>query len=416
MISAVVLAAGYSSRMGSFKPLLPVGGVPALERLIAGIKDAGIKNIAVVTGYRHELLQPVTESMSGDGAVIVEAYNSGFDSGMFSSIQTGIAKIREAFPDSEGCFLMPVDCPLIDSKVITALEEAVTRSGDTAKDSFAVPVFEGKKGHPLYVPAGYAEEICSHDGSGGLKGITDKYWDRMLRVPVDAEGCILDMDTPEGYREIEDFLAAGCVRESLERLAEGRRIALVRHGQTRQHDEKMFIGQYDVPLSEEGAAQIETSAEELVRMGLKPDRIYSSDLSRAVSSAGIIAGKMFSDAAGNGSAAEHVCPVKGLREINLGSWDGRPVREIKEQFPEEYSRRGQDMFVFKTGNRSENFYDMQYRAVRALRQILKEDSSRDILIVTHSGVIRALQNKLRGLRVDDSWESIPKGGFVVMKT
>ena len=145
----MVLAAGYSSRMGSFKPLLPVGGVPALERLIAGIKEAGIKNIAVVTGYRHELLQPVIRSMSGDGTVIVEAYNAGFDSGMFSSIKTGIARVREAFPDSGGCFLMPVDCPLIDSKVITTLEEAVMCSGDAVKDSFAVPVFEGKKGHPL---------------------------------------------------------------------------------------------------------------------------------------------------------------------------------------------------------------------------------------------------------------------------
>lgn len=410
MISAVVLAAGYSSRMGSFKPLLAVGGVPALERLISGIKNAGIKNIAVVTGYRHELLQPVIRSMSGDGTVIVEAYNAGFDSGMFSSIQTGIAEVREVFPDTEGCFLMPVDCPLIDSKVITAMEEAVTRSGDAAKDSFAVPVFEGKKGHPLYVPMGYTEEICSYGGPGGLKGITDKYWDRMLRVPVDSEGCILDMDTPEGYREIEDFLAAGCARESLERLAKGRRITLVRHGQTRQHDEKMFIGQYDVPLSEEGERQIEICAEKLVKMGLEPGRIYCSDLSRAVSSAGIIAGKMFAD------PAEHICPAKGLREIDLGSWDGRPVREIKEQFPEEYSRRGQDMFVFKTGNRSENFYDMQYRAVRALRQILKADSSRDILIVTHSGVIRALQNNLLGMRVDDSWEDIPKGSFVVMET
>ncbi len=409
MISAVVLAAGYSSRMGSFKPLLTVGEVPALERLIAGIKEAGIKNIAVVTGYRHELLQPVIRSMSGDGTVIVEAYNAGFDSGMFSSIKTGIAKVREVFPDSEGCFLMPVDCPLIDSKVITTLEETVMCSGDTVRDSFAVPVFEGKKGHPLYVPAGYAEEICSYDGPGGLKGITDKYWDRMLRVPVDSEGCILDMDTPEGYREIEDFLAAGCVRESLEQLAKGRRITLVRHGQTQQHDEKMFIGQYDVPLSEEGEMQIELSAGKLVEMDLEPDRIYCSDLSRAVSSAGIIAEKMFAD------PAEHICPVKGLREIDLGSWDGRPVREIKEQYPEEYSRRGQDMFVFKTGNRSENFYDMQYRAVRALRQILKADSSRDILIVTHSGIIRALQNNLRGLRVDDGWESIPKGSFVVME-
>ena len=54
---------------------------------------------------------------------------------------------------------------------------------------------------------------------------------------------------------------------------------------------------------------------------------------------------------------------------------------------------------------------MQYRAVRALRRILKDDDASDIIIVTHSGVIRALENNLRGFRVDDPWEGIDKGGF-----
>ena len=85
--------------------------------------------------------------------------------------------------------------------------------------------------------------------------------------------------------------------------------------------------------------------------------------------------------------------------------------EIREAEPELYERRGRDRFNFKTGNGSENFYDMQYRAVAALREILAEDFARNIVIVAHSGVIRALENNLKGLRVDDDWQPLEKGGI-----
>ena len=420
MISAVVLAAGYSSRMGKFKPLLPVGGVPALERLVCSIKAAGIKHIAVVTGSRRELLQPVIDQLNDSDTEVVEAYNPDFDDGMFTSIKTGLRKVDAVRGAGDGCLLMPVDCPLISSAVIETLCSGLERDHDGIYRDFAVPVFEGKKGHPLYVPGCFINEITGYDGPGGLKAVTDRHWDRMQRIPVSDEGCLLDMDTPEGYREIEDFLAAGCVRESLAELASGRRIVLVRHGETKQHDEKMFIGQYDVPLSDKGREQIEKTSQELRSMDLRPSAIYCSDLSRAVDSAKIVAGYLVHDKAEKQRVQDEgvsgLRPAKGLREINLGAWDGRPVQEIKEKFPEEYSRRGRDMFVFKTGNRSENFYDMQYRAVKTMRELLLSDDSAGIVVVTHSGVIRALYNNIRGQRVDDPWESIPKGGYVVITT
>ena len=61
--------------------------------------------------------------------------------------------------------------------------------------------------------------------------MTDRHWDRMVRIPVDDEGCLLDMDTLEGYAEIQEFLKAGRRREDVVSLAEGRRIFLVRHAQ-----------------------------------------------------------------------------------------------------------------------------------------------------------------------------------------
>lgn len=483
----VILAAGYSSRMQAFKPLLPVGEMTAIERSIAALKGAGVRNIAVVTGHNRESLLPVI-SKAGN---IIEAYNEDYAKGMFSSIKTGLAAVRENFTDAKGIFLMPVDCPLISSNVLeilmnaidieeTAMQhEAANADGaaDTAKAAgektagfFHVPVFEGKKGHPLMIPASYIDEICRYDGSGGLKAITDKYWDRMIRVPVSEEGCLLDMDTPAGYEEIKEFLEAGCERMPLRELAKGRRIFLVRHGQTRQHREKMFIGRYDVPLAEDAQADIKAIAEKIAqeleekfRLDFSPEQwflntgalttkasqeqnpvnkrktataealhdgiaIYSSPLKRALQTAEIIRDELKksetlsepfneepNEVAGGITAGIKVHVEENLQEISLGRWDGRTIREIKEEFPEEYERRGRDIFAFKTGNKSENFYDVQYRAVKALRKILQEDEAKNIIIVSHSAVIRSLENNLKGYRVDDDWQQLAKGDYRVIK-
>lgn len=411
---AVILSAGYSSRMKAFKPLLPLEGVPVIQRMIEMLRRAGLERITAVTGYQRELLQPLLRDLQ-----VMESYNPRFDEGMFTSIQQGLSDAKAALPQAEGYFLMPVDCPLIDETVLQQLML------EWEPGNFHVPIYEGKKGHPLLVPAELVDEICSYDGPGGLKAITDRYWDRMRRIPVPAEGCLLDMDTPEGYEEIKNFLGVGCRRRPLQELAKGRKILLVRHGQTRQHAEKMFIGQYDVPLDDLKQSEIIALAENLKaelaagdenffgsdsfdcpvscdsgNSGNKIRRIYSSDLERAAETAVII-----NEACGWNA---EILQEPAFREIALGAWDGKPIRVVREEYPQEYQRRGEDLFAFKIGNKSENFYDLQYRAVKRLREILEQDPSEIIVLVTHSGVIRALENNLKGLRVDDPWDSIPK--------
>ena len=300
---AVILAAGYSSRMNDFKPLLPVDGRPALTGLAEMLHSAGIRDIVIVTGHQREKLQEEIERLH-----LTESYNEDFAQGMFSSIQAGLAKAGQAFPDKKGHFLVPVDCPLITIRAIRELMTAADADAPAAGNAdaadapeaagrFFVPTFEGKKGHPLLVPAGRIQEILSYDGDGGLKAITDKAWDQMVRVPVPDE-------------EIQRFVAHGFKREKLEVLSSMKRILLVRHGETQQHEEPMFIGQYDVPLSDEGREQAKALGEQLaeliepdvaaeknyipgVSLGREPlpaiERIYCSDLSRAVETAEIIA-------------------------------------------------------------------------------------------------------------------------------
>lgn len=466
---AVILAAGLSSRMKDFKPLLPVDGRPAITGLAEMLGSAGIRDIVVVTGHRRELLRDEIDRLR-----LTEAFNEQYESGMFSSMQAGLAKAKECFPDKKGYFLVPVDVPLITIRAVRELMNAADRNEANAADRgeadcFFVPTFEGKKGHPLLVPASRLEEILQHDGTNGLKGITDKDPGKMVRVPVPDEEILLDMDTPEGYEAIQNFVTRGFKREKLEVLASRKRIIFVRHGQTQQHEEPMFIGQYDVPLAEEGRGQAKAVGEALadliapdviasetwvegISVGKEPfpplEKIYCSDLGRAKETAEIIAGCIneryrpggasagglggFGAATGSGDfnamselSAMYglggspsgkglevgVQPLQGLREISLGAWDGRPIREVREESPELYERRGEDLFTFKTGNEAENFYDMQYRAVAALRDLLADDYARNVIIVAHSGVIRALENNLKGLRVDDSWEPLEKGAY-----
>jgi len=104
-----------------------------------------------------------------------------------------------------------------------------------------------------------------------------------------------------------------------------------------------------------------------------------------------------------------------LQEISLGAWDGMPVREVKEKYPDEYERRGKDMFAFKIGNKAENFYDVQYRAVKALRKILETDDSQNIVLVSHSAVIRAIENNLKGMSVNDPWDQIGKCAYRILE-
>ena len=384
-IGAVILAAGYSSRMGAFKPGLHIGDETVISRLVGSFRSAGISDIVVVSGHnRQELLSLI------NGLEVTESYNEKYPEGMFTSIQAGVQKTDKAL---RGFFLIPVDCPLLEAETIDLL---VSNIRDDS--SFVVPCYRGKKGHPLYIPMKYRDEILSYDGTNGLKGITDKYDDQMIRIETGRESTVMDMDTPAAYEELKAFYQRGMKSESLEELAKGRCFYLIRHGQPQQHRDKIFLGQTDVPLSDEGRKQAE-KAKAALPVGIR--RIYSSDLKRALQTAEIIGGQIIA--------------TQGFREMNLGSWDGRYIEDIKREFPELYQKRGRNIFVFKTGNKAENFYDLQYRVVKALTDILKKDDSREIFIVAHSGVIRCIENNLKGGSVEDAWQKPETGGVRVVR-
>ncbi|MDF2840738.1 MAG: mobA 1, partial [Clostridia bacterium] len=88
-IAAIVLAAGYSSRMGELKPLLPLGDKTVIEKVIDAFRKAGIDDVRVVVGYEAQRLMPLLEKRK---VQIIQ--NIEFEKGMFSSVQAGIKSLQ----------------------------------------------------------------------------------------------------------------------------------------------------------------------------------------------------------------------------------------------------------------------------------------------------------------------------------
>ena len=101
--------------------------------------------------------------------------------------------------------------------------------------------------------------------------------------------------------------------------------------------------------------------------------------------------------------------------MSLGAWDGRFISDIKTSYPEEYEKRGNNLLTYKFDTASENFYDLQYRVLDCVSGILRHDGRKDIIIVSHSGVIRVLYGNLKGH--DIKWaidELRPENGSVTV--
>ncbi len=152
---------------------------------------------------------------------------------------------------------------------------------------------------------------------------------------------------------------------------------LLRHGCIEPFGQKSFVGQINVKLSQKGLQQAEFWAKALSEVPC--GAIWSSDLDRALKTAEIIA--TFTHAP--------LFPVRELREISLGKWEGLPMAAIQRRFPNLWEDRGANMDRFRPPG-GENFLDLQARVLSFFHQRILTQASGNVLIVTHAGVIRVL--------------------------
>ena len=189
-IAAIVLAAGFSSRMGAFKPLLPFGKHTVVAHVVANLRAAGVQRIHVVTGFEAESLAPEVNRLG-----VTRAHNPDFAAGMFSSVRVGVASL----PREVDAFLLAlVDVPLLrPSTIVRVLRAAATRDS-----AIVYPTFRRKRGHPPLVRRALFPEILDSDGDGGLRALLARHEDAASEVAVFDWGCLVDIDRRDDYRQL----------------------------------------------------------------------------------------------------------------------------------------------------------------------------------------------------------------------
>lgn len=181
------------------------------------------------------------------------------------------------------------------------------------------------------------------------------------------------------------------------------KIYFVRHGESTANDEGIYSGHLDVELTEKGKQQALGCKD--ILSNIEFQHVVSSDLKRAKNTAEIICGDRNIDISEN----------KELREMNFGIWEGLSNREIVEKYKDEYNTWINDYVNLKApeGESLKEFYDRAvsaYEDIKAKYIINKEHISggdkkiKDILIVSHSGVIRSLISHEMGNGIDGYWK------------
>jgi CTP:molybdopterin cytidylyltransferase MocA len=187
-LAAIVLAAGFSRRMGAFKPLLPFSSTTVIERVIAIIHEAGVEAIRVVVGWQAEQLIPVLARCE-----IPWVRNERVEDGMFSSVQAGVRSLPSGL---RAFFVLPGDMPLVHPITLTRLMAA----WDVQPGGIVYPCYQGRRGHPPLIRAACIPEILAETPSGSLRDLLARHAQDAHELEVTDAGILLDLDTPEAYR------------------------------------------------------------------------------------------------------------------------------------------------------------------------------------------------------------------------
>ena len=186
----MIPAAGYSSRLRFFKPLLPADSSLVMEKSVQTFRQAGIEDVRVVVGHRADLLVPVL-----DRSGVKTIMNPDYDRGMYTSVQAGVGSLED---EIEAFFLLPADYAFVSAETIRTL----LRRCEGSSFDVVYPVYHGERGHPPLISARLRGPILAVEPDGGLKGLLEREARSSAEVEVDDEGILIDLDTEEDYQRV----------------------------------------------------------------------------------------------------------------------------------------------------------------------------------------------------------------------
>lgn len=200
-VAALIVAAGMSSRMGEFKPLLHIGTISIAQRVIATFQRAGITKIVMVTGYNAAALE---HQLAASGVIFLRNENYA-STQMFDSVKIGLKYLENK---CDKVLFTPVDVPLFTANTVKTILET--------NALLACPICRNEKGHPLLIDQSLIREILLDSGEQGLRGAAARCSAPIRYVPVEDYGTVCDADTPQDFAALVEYHNSQLVRAAVD--------------------------------------------------------------------------------------------------------------------------------------------------------------------------------------------------------
>ncbi|HEX3723093.1 MAG TPA: nucleotidyltransferase family protein [Nitrolancea sp.] len=190
-VAGVILAAGTSSRLGSPKQLLDLGGTPVLAHTVAGVRNTTLDPIIVVLGHASEQIA-ATVDLSAEQTIV----NADYRTGQSSSVRAALSAIAD---DVDGVLFILGDQPLVEPAVIEQLIDAFQQG----HNPIVQPRYREGRGNPVLIGRSLFAELAEVGGDTGARPLIERHREQVRLVDVSEHSRPDDIDTLEDYLRIQ---------------------------------------------------------------------------------------------------------------------------------------------------------------------------------------------------------------------
>jgi len=190
VISAILLAAGQSKRMdGENKLTKEIKGIPLIKLSVKNILASSVDELIIVLGYQKEIIEKLIDK----NEKIKFIFNKNFESGMASSIKTGLNHLSE---NTKAFFICLGDMPMVNSNIYNQLIKSRNQK------NIIVPTYNGQQGNPVLFDKSMKEKVIDISGDIGAKKILELNKDKILNLEINDQSIIKGFDTQDNFNSL----------------------------------------------------------------------------------------------------------------------------------------------------------------------------------------------------------------------
>ncbi|MHC1746865.1 MAG: NTP transferase domain-containing protein [Cellulosilyticaceae bacterium] len=196
--NGVILAAGLSSRMETFKPFLKLKGKTMIEHSVESMLESGVNQVIVVLGYRGKEVEALFRNKYYASKIVFVHNLKYAQTDMLTSVKIGILALNPC----DAFYLLPGDMPAIGTQTFLAVREAMRATNCMV----CFPTIDGYRKHPPLIAWRCKEHILKFNQTGGLREVWKQFENQIVTVQVEDFGCTIDADTQEDYERLRHYM------------------------------------------------------------------------------------------------------------------------------------------------------------------------------------------------------------------